>query len=84
LSTGLSHSELVRQITTEKRINKKFKVYVYDNGIMLPDSPFNSYADAHEAIGLNRSSTAIGKNIDTVRSRKFFKQKYQFYSNKLI
>ena len=38
---------------------------------------YPNYASANEAIGLNRSSVVIGRNIDT---GKKYKGRYTFYS----
>lgn len=43
----------------------------------LKGSPFSTYGAGHEALGLKRSSTVIGKYIDT---GKLYKDKYIFSS----
>jgi len=43
----------------------------------IKGSPFKTYVEAHLAIGLNPSSRAIGRNIDT---GKLFKGLYLFTS----
>ena len=81
LSSGRSHLELVKEFTIAKGGRKGFTVYVYECGLKgykkLKGSPFSTYGDAHEVIGLKRSSRVIGRYIDT---DKMYKNKYIFTS----
>ena len=56
-------------------------VYIYecenDKIKKLKGSPFTTYADGHEVLGLSRSSRTIGRYIDT---GKKYKDKYLFSS----
>ena len=81
ISTG-SHSELVRKFTIAKGRGEGFIVYIYEsiesNKIKeLKGSPFSTYGDGHESIGLIRRSRVIGRYIDTVKK---YKDKYIFSS----
>jgi hypothetical protein len=55
------------------------QVWVYDNGILILGSPFSSYAEAQEAIGIPQNSLAIRRNID---KDKLYLKRYSFYSKK--
>jgi hypothetical protein len=55
------------------------KVWVYDNGDLVIVSPFTTYAEAQNAIGLPRNSSAVKRNIDT---GKLYLKRFSFYSNK--
>jgi len=85
ISTG-SHSELVRKFIIAKGGRKGFIVYIYEtsgsfNEISsdsnklkkLKGSPFSSYGDGHEVLGLDRGSRVIGRYIVT---GKKYKDKY--------
>jgi hypothetical protein len=81
ISSGRSHLELVKEFTVAKGGRKGFTVYVYECGSKgykeLKGSPFSTYGDAHEVIGLRRGSRVIGRYIDT---EKMYKNKYIFTS----
>lgn len=81
ISTG-SHSELVRKFTIAKGRGEGFIVYIYESTESnklkeLKGSPFSTYGDGHESIGLIRRSRVIGRYIDT---GKKYKDKYIFSS----
>lgn len=67
-----SHTELVREYVK----NTKKKVYVYENGIEVPNSPFNSYNEAQNYLEI-KSKNIITRYIDT---NKVYNNKYTFYS----
>lgn len=81
ISSERSHFELVREFTIGKGGRKGFTVYIYDcesaENKELKGSPFSTYGDGHEAIGLKRGSRVIGRYIDT---GKKYKNKYIFSS----
>lgn len=76
-----SHFELIREFTIAKGGRKGFTVYIYEcvpEGYKeLKGSPFSTYGEGHEIIGLRRSSRTIGRYIDT---GKLYNNKYIFYS----
>lgn len=61
-----------------KLINTR-NVWVYDKGVLLNGSPFLSYAEAQEALGISRISVAVRRNIDT---GKLYLKRFSFYSKK--
>lgn len=82
ISSGRNHLELVREFTIAKGGRKGFIVHVYDcnsrSGIEeVKGSPFSTYGDGHEVLGLKRGSRVIGRYIDT---GKLYKDKYKFSS----
>lgn len=77
-----SHFELVRGLTIAKGGSKGFTVHIYEcNSISdfkeVKGSPFSTYGDGHEVLGLKRGSRVIGRYIDT---GKLYKDKYRFSS----
>lgn len=82
ISSGRSHLELVKEYTIAKRGRKGFTVYIYECNSTLDlkemkGSPYSTYGDGHEILGLRRSSRVIGRYIDT---GKLYKDKYRFSS----
>lgn len=77
-----SHFELVRKFTIAKKGRKGFLVYIYELSDTnkfkeLKGSPFSTYGDGHEILGLNRGSRVIGRYINT---GKKYMNKYIFSS----
>ena len=52
-------------------------VFIYDNGVLLNDTLYSSYADAQSAIGLPRTSRAVSRHIDV---GTLYRNRYAFYS----
>ena len=82
ISSGRSHFELVREFTIVRGGRKGFKVHIYEcntesNLKEVKGSPFSTYGDGHEVLGLKRGSRVIGRYIDT---GKLYKDKYKFSS----
>jgi hypothetical protein len=81
ISANRSHFELIREFTIAKGGRKGFTVYIYEceaGGYKeLKGSPFSTYGEGHEVIGLRRGSRVIGRYIDT---GKLYNNKYIFYS----
>ena len=80
LTPDMTHLQLSRLFTT-LRGKDGFSVWVYDHGVLVNGSPFPSYSDAHQSIGLPRTSRAIGRSLDT---GKLYLSRYSFYSRKLL
>jgi hypothetical protein len=74
LTPEMTHTQLSLAMTSAKG-KASYTVWLYDKGQLVPGSPFSTYADAHEAIGVSRSSRAIGRNIDT---GKLYRGRYTF------
>jgi hypothetical protein len=77
-----SHFDLVREFTIAKGGRKGFTVYIYECNTIsdlkeVKGSPFSTYGDGHEVLGLRRGSRVIGRYIDT---GKLYKDKYRFSS----
>ena len=82
ISNGRSHLELVREFTIAKGGRKGFIVHIYECNSRsdlkeVKGSPFSTYGDGHEVLGLKRGSRVIGRYIDT---GKVYKDKYKFSS----
>lgn len=77
LTQCMSHLQLAKAYS---KVSGSKSVYVYDNGVLLQGSLFNSYGKALNAIGLSSSSKVIQRNVDT---GKTYKGQYTFYSFKL-
>lgn len=81
VNSELSHLNKVKEFTIAKGGRKGFMVYIYecknDKNKILKGSPFSTYGDGHEVLGLRRSSRTIGRYIDT---GKKYKDKYLFSS----
>lgn len=77
LTPKMSNTQLSRAYKQSKLSLTGYKVWIYDNDILMSAEGYPNYASANAAIGLNRSSVAIGRNIDT---GKKYKDRYTFYS----
>lgn len=77
LNSNLSHAALIRTLTLASGSRAGYTVYVYENGTPLSNSPFSTYGDAQEALGLKRNSRTVSRYIDTT---KVYKGKYTFRS----
>lgn len=76
LSTGKSHTTLAREFIKSKRIKGEFKVYVYKNGVEVPNSPYVSYYAVQKDLGFKGNRT-VSRYIDT---DKVYGEGYTFYS----
>lgn len=65
----MGHFDKVREFTIAKGGRNGFTVYIYesenDKLKEVKGSPFSTYADGHEVLGLRRGSRTIGRYIDT-------------------
>lgn len=64
LSTGKSHITLAREFVKSKRVKGEFKVYVYQNGVEVPNSPYVSYYAVQKDLGFKGNRT-VSRYIDT-------------------
>jgi len=74
------HADNVRKISIASRSENPRRVYIYIEGVMVKGSPFSSYSEAHQALGLNPSSNTCNRYIDT---GKRYKNNYIFTSQPL-
>jgi len=72
-----SHFALAKNYAILQGSRKGYKIHIYKDGEEIPGSPFNSYRQGGEAIGLI-SVSSIKNYID---SGKVFKDVYTFYSS---
>lgn len=56
------------------------KQYIYENGKLIKGSPFNTFSEAHKALGLKSTSNTYNRYLDTNR---VYKNKYIFTSKPL-
>lgn len=64
---------------TFARVRGKVEIWVYEEGNLIKDSPYSSYAEVCELVGLSRTSRLVRRYIDT---GKLYKNKYSFYSSR--
>lgn len=76
LSTGKSHVTLAREFVKSKRVKGEFKVYVYQNGVEVPNSPYVSYYAVQKDLGFKGNRT-VSRYIDT---DKVYGNGYTFYT----
>ena len=76
IHSGKNHFTLAKDFALQKGSRKGYKVYIYENGKEIPESPFHSCREGSKSIGTISVST-IKNYIDT---NKIFKGKYTFYS----
>lgn len=76
LSTGKSHTTLAREFVKSKKIKGEFKVYVYKNGVEVPNSPYESYNAVQKDLKFKGNRT-VSRYIDT---NKVYGNTYTFYS----
>jgi hypothetical protein len=85
ISSELSYFDQVRKFTIAKGGRKGFTVYIYEsknNKLKeIKGSPFSTYGDGHQVLGLRRGSRTIGRYIDT---GKKYKENFIFSSVPLI
>ena len=77
LTPTMSHVQLARSFAL---LNKNREIWIYDNNILIKNSPFNSYAEAQEAINISRKSLIIQRYLDT---GKLYLNRYIFSSEPL-
>jgi hypothetical protein len=63
---------------TFSRLQNTNLIWVYDKDILVEGSPFNSFADAAESLGLKRTFSIIKRYLDT---EKQYLNRYTISSN---
>lgn len=77
-NSTLSHAELTRQLTVAAGSRVGYSVYLYENGNLVSGSPFASYGDVNEYLGLPRKNRVVSRYID--HPTKLYRGKYSFRS----
>lgn len=77
IKDNIPHVDNVRKFLLENKSNLPKTIYIYENGKLIKGSPFNSYGNAHKALGLKSTSNTCNRYIDTNR---LYKSKYIFTS----
>lgn len=78
LTSDMSHVDLAKSFAIKV---KPSGIWIYDNGVLLSQSPFSSFASAMDAIGYSKTSIAGRRSIDT---GKVIGNRYTFYSKPRI
>lgn len=76
LNLGQPHLINTQTFSRLRGANKGFKVYVYDNNILIKGSFFNSYSSTQRHLNI-KSNRTIARYIDT---GNIYKDRYSFYS----
>jgi len=77
---NIPHVDNVRRFRSENKSDSPKTIYIYDNDRLIKGSPFNSYSDAHKALGLKSTSNTCNRYLDTNR---IYKSKYILTSKPL-
>lgn len=77
LTPSMLHVDLAKAFVSKVKLNA---IWVYDNEVLLSESPFSTFASAMEAIGYSKTSIAGRRSIDT---GKKIGGRYTFYSKPL-
>lgn len=77
---NIPHVDNVRRFRSENKSDLPKTIYIYDNDRLIKGSPFNSYSDAHKALGLKSTSNTCNRYLDTNR---IYKSKYILTSKPL-
>ena len=76
----IPHVDNVRRFRLENIKNampKPKTIYIYENGELIKDAPFNSFSSAHKALGLKSTSNTCNRYLDTNR---LYKSKFKITS----
>lgn len=77
IKDNIPHVDNVRKFRLENKSDLPKTIYIYENGKLIKGSPFNSYSEAHKALGLKSTSNTCNRYLDTNR---LYKSKYIFTS----
>lgn len=77
---NIPHVDNVRKFRSENKSDLPKTIYIYENDKLIKGSPFNSYSDAHKALGLKSTSNTCNRYLDTNR---IYKSKYILTSKPL-
>ena len=68
----------MRKFKLENKTNGPQTIYIYENGSLIKDAPFNSFSSAHKALGLKSTSNTCNRYLDTNR---LYKSKFKITSS---
>lgn len=77
IKDNIPHVDNVRKFRIDNKPDIPKTIYIYENSKLIKDSPFNSYSNAHKALGLKSTSNTCNRYLDTNR---LYKSKYIFTS----
>ena len=77
----IPHVDKVRKFRLENKSDAPKTIYIYENGNLIKDAPFNSFSLAHKALGLKSTSNTCNRYLDTNR---LYKSKFKITSKPLI
>jgi len=80
ISLNKTHLNFAQEISIQQRKLTSNIVFIYKDNELIQGSPFISYSDANEALGLNRNSKICNRYINT---GKLYKKLYLFSSKPL-
>ena len=67
LTPSMLHVDLAKAFVSKVKLNA---IWVYDNEVLLSESPFSTFASAMEAIGYSKTSIAGRRSIDTGKKNR--------------
>lgn len=73
----MPHVDNVRKFRLENKTDVPQTIYIYENGNLIKDAPFNSFSSAHKALGLKSTSNTCNRYLDTNR---LYKSKFKITS----
>ena len=73
----IPHVDNVRKFRLENKTDVPQTIYIYENGNLIKDAPFNSFSLAHKALGLKSTSNTCNRYLDTNR---LYKSKFKITS----
>ena len=74
---SIPHVNNVREFRLKNKINIPQTIYIYENGNLIKDAPFDSFSSAHKALGLKSTSNTCNRYLDTNR---LYKSKFKITS----
>lgn len=77
-NSNLTHEVLTRELSVAKGARQGYGVHVYENGVEVQGSPFNTYAAANVYLGLQPTGRTVYRYLDT---NKLYRGKYSFRSS---
>jgi len=73
----IPHVDNVRNFRLLNKTDVPKTIYIYENGKLIKGAPFDSFSNAHKALGLKSTSNTCNRYLDTNR---LYKSKFNFTS----